>query len=224
MKRLIILAVLMLAATLGSVAQEVVGDSVPAAAGRADSAGRALGDEPRQRSGKKKPNVIGAPVYYDMNGNVIGGKRQSDVYHRPKHHYFNNLSDRYCSVFAEGMAAYGAGSFAAGFNLAVLPKRWGAYGTAMLRRNDGYLSVGPALRLSGYNSSLDWQLYGGLVVGEKKLGAEGGIRLAVAKRGSEFCFTSVSLGLTTLDGDVMATLGLSLDVVAVMAAATWLYW
>lgn len=214
------------ALSAGAAAQDVVRDSAqaaPAAVGQSDSTARskALGDEPRQPRAKRESNVLGAPVYYDANGNVVGGKRQSTTYHRPRHHYLNNLNDIYCSYFLEGEMLVGHSDIAGGFNAALLPKRVGGYMSLMGSASNLYVSAGPALRLTGYSSPIDLQLYGGLMLADDDLGGEVGLRFASPRNRYEFCFFSTSLGYARVNGSDFFTVGLSVGVVSI---ATLLYW
>ena len=225
MKKLLTLVMLLACSTAW--AQDVVRDSVPATV--TDTSvieENVIGTKPtaRTKSASREANLLGAPVYYDLNGNVIGATNPSPVYHRPKHHYLNNLNDRYCSIFTEGEVLDGSTDKAFGLNFTYLPKRWGAYGSALIGVNHDYLSVGPALRLSGYESYMDWQLYGGLMLGGRSVGGEVGIRLASAKSDSEFCMTSVSLGCAIVGGHSFITFGASVEILALIGAATFLFW
>lgn len=212
----------------GSVwAQDVVRDSVPSAtADSADAEENVIGTKPslRPAMGRKEANVLGAPVYYDMNGNVLGSGVSSQIYHRPKHHYLNNLDNNYCSIFVEGEALHGVNDFAIGLNFTYLPNRWGAYGSVLFGLNHDYLSVGPALRLSGYDSSIDWQLYGGVMFGGRSIGGEVGLRIATPKHSKEFCFTSASMGCAVVGSHAFVTFGASIDMIAIFGLATFLFW
>lgn len=210
MKRLIITALLLLSATVW--AQDVVRDSTAA-----------LGDTVRKAT-RTEANILGAPVYYDINGNVRGSDNPSPVYHRPKHHYLNNLDSRYSSFFAEGEWMNGSTDMAMGINFTYLPKRWGAYASVLLGVKHDYLSVGPALRLSGYESTLDWHLYGGIMLGGRSAGAEIGLRIAAQQRNSEFCWTSASIGTGIVGGSPFITFGASFDIIALVGLTTILFW
>ena len=221
MKKLLTLVLLF---ACGSVwAQDVVRDSV-ATADSADTEENVIGAKPTATHTRREANVLGAPVYYDLNGNIQGSGEHSDVYHRPKHHYLNNLDDRFCSVFAEGETLRGGSDMAFGLNFTYLPKRWGAYGSVLLGINHDYLSVGPVLRLSDYDSMLDWQLYGGLMLGGRSAGGEVGLRLAAPQRGCEFCTSSVSMGCAIVGNHAFLTLGVSVELIAVYGLATLLFW
>lgn len=225
MKKLLTLVLLLVS---GSVwAQDVVRDSVPAVADDTTAVEEnVIGTKPSLRydKGRKEANVLGAPVYYDGNGNVRGSGISSQIYHRPKHHYLNNLDNNFCSIFLEGEALHGVNDFAIGLNFTYLPKRWGAYGSVLFGYNRNYLSVGPALRLSGYDSSVDWQLYGGVMFGGRSTGGEVGLRVATPQRSKEFCFTSVSVGCAVVGSHAFVTFGASIDMVAIFGLATFLFW
>ncbi len=222
MKRLILIALLMAWGTVW--AQDVVRDSVAASTDTIDNEENVIGAKPRPKGEKKEANVLGAPVYYDQNGNVKGSGENSEVYRRPKHHYLNNLSSRYCSLFVEGTLITGRHDSGIGGNFTYLPKRWGFYITANAGRRHTYLSAGAALRLSGYESSLDWQLYGGIGGGGRHLGGEVGLRVAPPQRSSKFCWTSASIGYANYGGHSYFTGGVSLDLVGAMALTTILFW
>ena len=70
--------------------------------------GRELGSEPRVKRSYER-NVLGAPVYYDTLGNVIGQTVPADsFYHRPKHHFRNRLEDHFSAFFLEGQLMTGS--------------------------------------------------------------------------------------------------------------------
>ena len=234
MKRLILIALLLATGTLW--AQDVVRDSVPPAADSiavdiddndtVDDEENVIGVRRQPRSKEQREaNILGAPVYYDSYGNVIGSGETSEVYHRPKHHYLNNLNDRFCNFFLEGELLTGRHDHAVGASFTYLPKRWGFYGSALVGTHHTYLSMGAALRLSDYDTGLDWQIYAGLGGGGRHLGGEAGVRVAPPKyHGGEFCWTSLSLGLANYGGYSFLTFGASLDLMAAMAATFILFW
>lgn len=222
--------VLMLLLAGGSVwAQDVVRDTVvpPATATDTidDDEENVIGGRPqRSKNVQREPNVLGTPVYYDTIGNAIGSKRQWSEYHRPRHHFLNNLEDRYCSFFLEAQTMLGPADVAGGVSFAYLPQRWGAYGSLRAGTRDGYVSLGPVLRLSGYESNIDWHLYGGLLFATRSVGAEAGLRIALPRRSTGFCWTSASMGLATVRGDVYLTAGISFDIVALSALSLLFLW
>lgn len=162
---------------------------------------------------QKKPNVIGAPVYYDTSGNVIGQTMPADsVYHRPKHHFRNRLEDEYNSFFFEFQSQLGERDLAAGLQLAWLPKRWGFTCSVRSGLRTPYFSVGPALRLSDCGTFMDWHLYGGLVIdGNYCPGAEVGFRMAGKRTDLGFAWSSFSLGAGYVNRQSYVTFGLSLS-------------
>lgn len=201
-------------------AQDVVHDSVAA------DTSRTVGDGKQNRS-RKEANILGATVYYDINGNIRGSENPSPYYHRPEHHYLNNLDNSFCSFFAEGKLLYNNYDQAVGLSLSYLPNRWGGYGSLMVGTEYPYfLSAGPVLRLSEYDSSIDWQLYAGFMTNFYSVGAEAGLRMATGQRHSEFCWTSASLGVAVVGSDPFLTFGASFDLIAVLAlgTATLLFW
>ena len=158
-------------------------------------------------------------IDYDVYGNVQGSGSNSAVYHRPEHHYLNNLDSRYCNIFVEGAMLSGRHDVAFGGSFTWLRKRWGFYGSVLGGIHHTYLNLGAALRLSGYRSAFDWQLYGGVGGGGRHLGGTVGVRMALPKRSGEFCWTSVSLGYANYGGYSFMTAGLSLDLMVFPAAA-----
>lgn len=232
MKKLIVIALLLMGGTVW--AQDVVRDTVAKAVpvttadtidaddnDTIDDEENIIGVKSSTKTGNetKEPNVLGAPVYYDVYGNVVGSSNSSTVYHRPEHHYLNNLDSRYCNIFVEGAMLAGRHDAAFGGSFTWLRKRWGIYGSALGGRRHTYMNLGVALRLSGYQSGLDWQLYGGIGGGGHHLGGEAGVRVALPKRNSEFCWSSVSLGYANYGGYGFMTAGLSLDLMAFSAIA-----
>ena len=222
MKKLLTFVLLL---ACGSVwAQDVVRDSVAAtAADTADNEENVIGAKPTPRSSRREANVLGAPVYYNQNGSLRCGDTAMP-YRRPKHHYLNNLEERYHSIFAEGEVLRGNSDYAFGLNFTYLPKRWGAYGSVLLGARHDYLSVGPALRLSDYDSYLDWQLYGGIMFGGRSTGAEVGLRIATPQHDGEFCITSASMGMAIVGNHAFVTFGASIGVMAAIGATTLLFW
>lgn len=169
-------------------------------------------------------NLIGEPVYYNLEGNVRGSqpRRHSKTYTMPRHHYLNNLSNQHNAFFAELEMLLGRNGIAGGANFTFLPERWGAYASVLGGRR-AYVSVGPVLRLSGRESPLDWHLYGGLVA-SKGFGIEGGLRLAATRRGDHrFCWMSMSVGGMHVDGHGYMTCGISLEVAAITTLSI-LWW
>lgn len=162
-------------------------------------------------------NVLGAPVYYDTLGNVIGKTQPGDtIAHLPKHHYFNRLSNEFNAFFFEMEGLFGNNDIALGANFTYLPERWGIYGSLLGGINHGYVSVGPALRLSDNGGLLDWHLYGGVML-SNHLGGELGFRVALPKRDGRFCWESVSIGGGVIGRHPFFTCGLSLEICAAAA-------
>lgn len=222
MKRLIVIALLLMMGGMVR-AQDVVRDSV--AVDTTDTEENVIGAKPQpKKSGEKKePNVLGAPVYYDIYGNVEGSSNASSIYHRPKHHYLNNLNERYYTFFLEGELLTGRHDHALGASFTYLPKRWGFYTSVLAGVHHTYLSMGAALRLSGYESSLDWQLYGGVGGGGHHLGGEAGLRMAFRRNHGEFCWTSLSAGYANYGGYGFLTFGASLELMAVSAIPAFIF-
>lgn len=238
MKKLILIVLLVAGGTVW--AQDVVRDSVAAtpdsASIKANAAVDADDDEsddgenviganaqPKKKGGKREANVLGAPVYYDANGDVVGSGKSSDTYHRPKHHYLNDLGRRFCSVFLEGELLAGRHDVGLGGNITYLPKRWGFYASALGGSRHTYLTAGAALRLSHPSAGLDWQLYCGVGGGGRHLGGEIGVRMALPKRNGKFCWTSASLGYANFGGYGFFTAGLSLDMMGLLGLTAILF-
>ena len=151
--------------------------------------------QPRKKGERKEANVLGAPVYYDVYGNVEGSGETSTTYHRPKHHYLNNLADRYCSWLFEILFA--------------LPDKMGD--SRQLSFYQG--------RYFGRVSEIILNVWLG-----RHLGGEVGLRMALPKRSGKFCWTSVSMGYANFGGYSFFTAGLSLDMVGLAAASVFLFW
>ena len=209
MKRILLIALLMLSGAL--YAQTTDSSSV---------GGRVLGDEPRERTPRER-NVLGAPVYYDTLGNIIGQTPSGDgFYHRPRHHFRNRLDSEYNSFFFETELLFGHNDAAFGLQLTWLPTQWGLYGSALRGINHYYFTFGPALRLSDCGDYLDWQLYGGLVA-TRRPGFEVGFRLAGPRSRSGFSWTSLSVGGGYANRQGYMTIGFSL---AIMPEMLFLFW
>lgn len=240
MKKILTALVAMMAMCSVATAQDVVRDSTAVADTAADEpnviGGRVDSTYLKQRAqskNKKEQNIIGTPVYYDLDGQQrTTGLRPSqlrqsgsrEAYIRPKHHYFNSLKDQYCGFFVETELLLGMHDVAAGANFTYLPDRWGAYASLLGGARGSYLSAGPALRLSGYDDDIDWHLYGGVMFSPRHLGAEAGLRIASPQRRGDFCWMSGSMGLGVAGGDVYVTLGFSLEILAVTALSSLLFW
>ena len=166
-------------------------------------------------------NVLGAPVYYDTLGNVIGSATPADsVYHRPKHHYFNRLEDDFSSVFLEGSVLFSEDDLAIGGQVAWVPRQWGFYCGAYGGVRHGYFTLGPALRLSDCGNWIDWHLYAGVVV-SRHLGGEIGFRMAAPRQWGDFCWTSASVATGYVNGSGYISIGLSLTFSSFMAFTIW---
>lgn len=182
--------------------------------------GRTLGENPRPHRSAER-NIIGAPVYYDTLGNVIGSSNANDsLYRRPKHHYLNRLEDEYNNIFLEfGILA--GNDFALGAQMAYVPKRWGAYCGGYFGMRHEYFTVGPVLRLSDCGDFLDWQLFGGLTV-SRRPGAELGFRLAGPKTNDGFAWTSFTMAAGYANRSPYFSLGLSLSLTPQLFFLFWL--
>lgn len=233
MKRLLLLVTLTLA--WGSLwAQDVVRDSVkttspvvPAdsvAVDDDDDGENVIGAKPAPRREKGEDNILGAPIYYDADGNAIGtGEPATRIVHLP---YFGETLqpveiDNFNHFFfeLEGIFRYHSGAL--GFNFTYLPRRVGVYGSALFNSHTQYYSLGAALRLSSATCRTDWQLYGGATMSHS-LGVEAGIRIAeTARPDSRFAWRSASMGWALYNGNHYFTMGLSLEITALVGLAFW---
>ena len=210
-----------------STARTFPADSVAVDDDQDDDGPNVIGARPAPRRPQGEPKVLGAPVYYNHDGSIRGSRQPAHQPHRgsrpglPERHYLNNLGLNYSSFFLEMEAALGRRS-ALGLNLTYLPERWGIYGSALFGPRREYFSVGPAVRLSGMQSTVDWHLYSGLTFG-RRVGGEIGFRVAATSRGSEFCWSSASIGMAVIDGSSYLTLGLSLELSALLGLSIFLW-
>ncbi len=217
---------LMLLLAFGSVwAQDVVRDST-AAADTSDTEENVVGGRPQRTNVQQKANVLGAPVYYNLDGSVrtSDGHRGNPrgEYVRPRHHWRNTLDSRYCSYFCEAEGMFGTDDLAIGMNFTYLPNRWGIYGSMLAGLKHNYATLGPALRLSDYDDGLDWHLYGGIAVGDG-IGGEVGMRFGAAKDKGNFGWCTGSMGMIFMDGESYVTVGLSLDLTGIVLLTLLLF-
>lgn len=197
-------------------AQDVVKDST-AVGDTAAEEENVIGGRPQRSNVQHKANVLGAPVYYNLDGSVrtpdgYRGNPRGE-YMRPRHHWRNTLDSRFCSYFCEAEGMLGTGDIAIGMNFTYLPNRWGIYGSLLTGIRHDYASLGPALRIADIDDVCDWHLYGGIMVGDG-IGGEFGMRIAAAKNRGNFGWCTGSMGMAFLDGESYFTLGLSLDITA----------
>ena len=224
MKRFLIAVMLL---TAGCVwAQNPVRDSVPNDDAD-DMEENVIGGRVMRTNRSQEANVLGAPVYYNRDGSVrTNGVRRSnhpqrDGYQRPRHHYRNTLDNSYCSYFFEVEGMSGS-DMAVGVNFTYLPNRWGAYASVLNGYYHDYLSVGPVMRLSDYDYGIDLQLYAGAIFG-RHIGGEMGFRMALPQRNGEFCWNSASVGIGIQNGGAFVTAGLSLELSAIVALGSFLF-
>lgn len=151
----------------------------------------------------REVNLQNNPDYYDYEDNA---------YYQRSRRPYGHLGHNYCNWFLEGEGLYGPHDLAYGFNLAYVPNRFGVYASLMGGINADWLTVGAVCRVSEPQQRLDWQLYGGIVVGYG-YGAEAGIRLATnADRNyGKFCWNSISAGVLNAGGVFYGTFGVSLE-------------
>ncbi len=184
-----------------------------------DAEENVIGGRVQRTNVQKESNVLGAPVYYNLDGSVRSGNHRGNPrgeYVRPKHHYQNTLGNNFNSYFCEAEFLVGEKDQAIGLNFTYLPDRWGVYCSMLTGFRYNYFSVGPALRFSEVDDWCDWQLYGGLMVGDG-LGGELGLRIASEKTRSNFGWCSGSMGVAVMDGRGYLTLGMSIDLTAITA-------
>ncbi len=216
MKRHVIFLLLLMSGFVW--AQDVVRDTTTTA-DTVESDENVIGGRPQRSNAGRKADVLGAPVYYNLDGSVrtadgYRGNPRAD-YVRPRHHWRNTLDSRYCPYFCEVETMIGVADVALGLNFTWLPSRWGVYGSMLGGINKNYASLGPALRLVDYDAVCDWHLYGGVVVGDG-VGGEVGMRFASPRHDGAFGWCSGSMGMTFLDGESYITFGLSLDLTAIV--------
>ena len=178
------------------------------------------GDHPRTAQ-KRARNVLGAPVYYDTLGNVLGQAAPADsFYHRPKHHFRNRLEDEFCSFFLEGQLQMGEDDMAVGAQLAYVPQRWGGYLGGNLGVFGNYVKVGPVWRVSDCGSDIDWQLFAGVNLCRHP-GGELGLRMAAPRLWGSFCMTSYSMTFGYANNMCYLSLGFSLTLSTLLALTIW---
>lgn len=231
MKRILFL---MLALAWGSLwAQDVVRDSVKAAPANipADSIAvdddddeNVIGAKPSPRHENGEANILGAPIYYDSEGRAIGtGEPATRSVHLP---YGDAVLhpveiDNFNHFFFELEGIFKYHNTALGFNFTYLPKKVGIYGSALFNNRSQYYSLGAALRLSSASCRTDWQLYGGATFSHT-LGVEAGLRIAeTARNSSRFAWRSASMGWALFNGHHYFTLGISLELTAIVGLAFW---
>lgn len=188
-----------------------------AVADTADSEENVIGGRPQLGNVQREANVLGSPVYYNLDGSVREGGHRGNPrgeYVRPRHHWRNTLDSRFCSYFCEAEGMFGTGDIAIGLNFTYLPNRWGIYGSLLTGLVNDYATLGPVLRLTDYDDIVDWHLYGGMMVGDG-VGAEVGMRIASPKNDSNFGWCTGSMGMAFIDGESYVTFGLSLDITAI---------
>lgn len=212
-------ALILLLLSWGSIwAQDTL--RVSTGADTADTEENVIGGRPQRSNVQREANVLGTPVYYNLDGSVrtADGRRGNPrgEYVRPRHHWRNTLDSRFCSYFCEAEGLFGTGDIALGMNFTYLPNRWGIYGSLLGGINHSYATLGPVVRLSDYDDFCDWHLYGGIAVGDG-IGGEVGMRIAAPRDKGSFGWCTGSMGMMFLDGESYVTLGVSLDIAAITA-------
>ena len=219
MKRYALLLALVLLMGGTAWAQDTVRTSTPDTNSAPDTEENVIGGRPQRSNTQRESNVLGAPVYYNIDGslrtadNTHGNPRAEYV--RPRHHWRNTLDSQFNTYFCEVEGMLGMGDVALGFNFTCLPERWGVYGSLLAGMNHNYATLGPVLRLSDYDDACDWHLYGGIMVGDG-IGGEVGLRIAADKRTGSFGWFSGSMGMAIIDGESYVTMGLSLELTAIV--------
>ena len=190
-----------------------------------DNEENVIGGRVQRTNTQKESNVLGTPVYYNLDGSVKEGNHRGNPrgeYNMPEHHYRNTLSRHFNTYFCELEGMFGPKDIAGGFNFTYLPERWGMYGSMMVGLRRNYASVGAALRLSDTYDEFDWHLYGGVICGDG-VGGEGGIRIGGTRSDSGFGWCTGSMGVAVMDGRGYLTLGLSLEIAALTTLALLLF-
>lgn len=221
MKRYVLL--LMLLACCAAWAQNP--DKKGSAADTADTEENVIGGRPQYSNRSKEANVLGTPVYYNRDGSVRTPGNHGNPrgeYQLPEHHWRNTLGSHFNTYFCEAEAMIGDKDVAVGMNFTYLPERWGMYGSMLVGERHSYLSLGPTLRFSDKYDELDWQLYGGVMIGDG-VGGEFGMRIAGSRNESGFGWCSGSMGVAVMDGRGYMTLGLSLEITAIAALSVLLF-
>ena len=191
----------------------------------ADTEENVIGGRPQLSNTQRESNVLGSPVYYNLDGSVRrGGDRGNPrgEYQMPEHHYKNTLSRHFNTYFCEVEGMLGEKDMAIGLNFTYLPERWGIYGSMLTGYRRNYASLGAALRLSDTYDDLDWQLYGGVICGDG-IGGEGGMRIGGSRSDSGFGWCTGSMGVAVMDGRGYFTLGLSLELSTIVALSLLLF-
>lgn len=192
-----------------------------------DTEENVIGGRVERRNTQRESNVLGTPVYYNLDGSVREGRRYNNPrpqgdYIRPDHHYRNTLKEHYNTYFCEFEGLFGPKDVAIGMNFTYLPERWGIYGSMLAGMRYNFASLGAAYRFSDKQDFMDWHFYGGLIYGDG-LGGEFGMRLAGTRSKSGFGWCSGSMGVAVMDGRGYFTLGLSLDITALTALSLMLF-
>lgn len=183
-----------------------------------------IGAKPAPHHEKGEANILGAPIYYDSEGRAIGTGEPATrtvmlphgdaVLHPVEIDNFNHF-------FFELEGIFKYHNTAAGFNFTYLPRRVGVYGSALFNDRKQYFSLGAALRLSSATCRTDWQLYGGATFSHT-LGVEAGLRVAETSRNEgRFAWRSASMGWALFNGHSYFTMGISLEVTALMGLLFW---
>ena len=161
-------------------------------------------------------NVIGKPKYYKDStqytpGHGMGYEAPSATLGVHK----SQLGHPFNVVFLETTTMVGGSDIAFGLNLAVVPSAWGVYGSALWGFNYNWYKAGAIWRISRPNEWIDWQLYGGVVCGERynfEVGGELGFRFAMDNIYGSYRFSwwSMSMGIAVVRNSPFFTFGLSI--------------
>lgn len=184
-----------------------------------------IGGRVERRNTQKESNVLGTPVYYNLDGSVRHGDDRGNPrgeYFMPNHHYKNTLSRHFNTYFCEVEGLFGPKDIAAGINFTYLPEQWGVYGSMLAGFRRNYASLGAALRLSDIDYDFDWHLYGGVICGDG-VGGEIGMRIGGTRSDSGFGWCTGSMGVAVMDGRGYLTLGLSLEITALTGLSLLLF-
>ena len=124
----------------------------------------------------------------------------------------------FCEHFLDLNTLLGTEGMAFGGTYTYLPEVWGAHLGGFFGFNGYWITAGADYRLSKPWSQKDWHLYGTTGICHDKfdntynpvLGA--GVRMAAVEGLGKFCFTDMSLGLTTNFSCTFVTFGFGLSV------------
>lgn len=147
-----------------------------------------------------------------------------DYYLYNSYHERQNLHsfDDFCTTFTELNLMWGWRQTGIGVNFAMVPGRFGGYAEGVCGDGFNALSFGPVMRLFDDHHIVDWQVYGGLMLGYSA-GFEVGTRLASGRGllSGAFSWWSISSSTIWMGGEQYYTFGLSLGLATVGLLSLW---